>query len=99
MAGRFGVKLCRVCKVRVILASDKGDTRVEHISEDISNDTLPHGAVRLMRNVLALRSLKRNVGRPRRWETLICIIFMQPRGNCPRCGPEFGNELDSVEER
>lgn len=74
MAGRFGVELCRVCKVRVILASDKGDTRVEHISEDISNDTLPHGAVRLMRNVLALRSLKRNVGRPRRWETVAAYL-------------------------
>lgn len=38
-SSRFGVELCRVCKVQVILASDKGDTRVPHISEDISNDT------------------------------------------------------------
>lgn len=28
----FGVELCRVCKVRAILANDKGDTRVAHIS-------------------------------------------------------------------
>lgn len=65
--GGFGVELCRVCKARVILASDKGDTRVVHISEDISNDTLPP-----VRSADAKRTAgavsKAQRGRRRRWE-------------------------------
>lgn len=44
-----------------------------------------------MRNVPRVQSLKRNVVvvAGKRW-LLICIIFMQPRGNCPRCSRVSG---------
>jgi len=59
---------------------DKGDTRVAHISVEISNDTLRvlrNGAAQERRNVTVSRVRVRGV--TLRATPDICIIFMQPR--------------------